>query len=202
MASYSAIAAAGKSLERLLTKRFAIDVPVNQANATTRAVLARTDDFNLAGTTVIQPPVLSIFLVRVDLNTAMRPPWSAVGAVDGRSHLPLDLHFLLTPWASNAEHELRILGSAMRCLDETPLLSGPLLDTTHGAGFAADEALQIVPGDLGPEGMRSIWDTLDANFRLSVAYVVRVLRIDSDAAAQAGPPVLTAAVGTTSSLDR
>ena len=201
MASYSAIAAAGKSLERLLTKRFAIDVPVNQGNAT-RAVLVRTDDFNRAGTTVIQPPVLSIFLVRVDINAVMRPAWSAVGADDGRSHLPLDLHFLLTPWASNAEHELRILGSAMRCLDETPLLSGPLLDTTHGAGFATDEALQIVPGDLGPEGIRSIWDTLDADFRLSVPYCVRVVRIDSDVAASSDPPVLTAAVGTTPSLDR
>ena len=200
MAGYSAIAAAAKSLERLLTKRFAIDVPVNQPNTTTRAVLVSSDDFNIKGKTVIKPPVLSIFLVSVDVNAAMRGPWAAVGADDGRSHLPLDLHFLLTPWAANAEHEQRILGSAMRCLDETPVLSGPLLDTTHGAGFAIDEALQILPGDLGPDGIMRIWDTLDAGYRLSVPYVMRIVRIDSGPA-PSGPPVLTAAVGVTPGLE-
>jgi len=200
MAGYSAIAAAAKSLERLLTQRFATDVPVNQANATTRAVLVSTDDFNVAATTVIKPPVLSIFLVRVEVNAVMRATWSAVGADDGRSHVPLDLHFLLTAWASNAEHEQRILGSAIRCLDETPTLSGPLLDTSHGAGFAIDEALQIVPGDMGPDGIMRIWDTLDSHYRLSVPYIVRIVRIDSDAPPPA-PPVTTVYAGATPGLD-
>jgi Pvc16 N-terminal domain len=200
VAGYGAIAAAAKSLERLLTKRFAIDVPV-KPNATTRAVLVSTDDFDVAGkSTVIKPPVLSIFLVRVEVNPVTRAAWSAVGSDDHRSHLPLDLHFLLTPWAANAEHEQRILGSAMRCLDEGPMLSGPLLDTTHGAGFGIDEALQIVPGDLGPDGIMRIWDTLDANYRLSVPYIVRIVRIDSDVA-PSGPPVLTAYAGVTPSVD-
>lgn len=200
MAGFSAIAAAAKSLERLLTQRFAIDVPVNQQGVTTKAVLVSSDDFDIGGTSVIKPPVLSIFLVRVDVNHVMRSAWSAVGADDGRSHLPLDLHFLLTPWASNAEHEQRILGSAMRCLDETPVLAGPLLDTTHAAGFAADEALQVVPGDLGPDGIMRIWDTLDANYRLSVPYIARIVRIDSGAR-PSGPPVLSAIAGATPGLE-
>jgi hypothetical protein len=167
----------------------------------TGAVLVSTDDFNVAGTSsVIKPPVLSIFLVRVEVNAVMRAPWSAIGSDDHRSHLPLDLHFLLTPWASNAEHEQRILGSAMRCLDEQPMLSGPLLDTSHGAGFAVDEALQVVPGDLGHDGIMRIWDTLDASYRLSVPYIVRIVRIDSEAA-PSGPPVLTTYAGVTPDLD-
>jgi hypothetical protein len=205
MAGYSAIAAAAKSLERVLSDRFALDNPVNQPTTTTtvktRAVLVSADDFNVTGSSsVIKPPVLSIFLVSVEINRVMRAPWSAVGSDDHRSHLPLDLHFLLTPWASNAEHEQRILGSAMRCLDEHPMLSGPLLDTTHGAGFAVDEALQIVPGDLGPDGIMRIWDTLDASYRLSVPYIVRIVRIDSDVA-PSDPPVLTAYAGATPGLD-
>lgn len=200
MAGYSAIAAAAKSLERVLTKRLATDVPVNQPGVTTKAVLVSSDDFDVAGATVIKPPVLSIFLVRVEINPVMRAAWAAVGADDHRSHLPLDLHFLLTPWAANAEHEQRILGSAMRCLDEAPVLSGPLLDTTHDAGFAADEALQIVPGDMGADGIMRIWDTLDAGYRVSVPYIVRIVRIDSDAPSS-GPPVLTAYVGATPSLE-
>lgn len=200
VAGYSAIAAAAKSLERLLTQRFALDVPVNQANTTTRAVLVSTDDFDVSASTQIKPPVLTIFLVRVEVNSVMRAPWSAVGADDRRSHLPLDLHFLLTPWALNAEHEQRILGSAMRCLDETPVLSGPLLDTSHGAGFGVDEALQVVPGDLAHDGIMRIWDTFESNYRLSVPYIMRIVRIDSDVP-PAEPPVLSAFVGATPSLD-
>lgn len=200
MAGYSAMAAAAKSLERLLTKRLLVDVPVTTTGAVTKAVLVNTDDFNLNDNSSIKsPPVLSIFLVRVEVNQVMRASWSAVGALNDRVHLPLDLHFLLTPWASNAEFEMRILGSAMRCLEETPVLSGPLLDTTHGAGFAADEAIQIVPGDLGPEGIMRIWDTLDLDYRLSVPYLLRIVRLDSDLP-PSGPPVLTAAIGATPSL--
>ncbi len=201
MAGYSAIAAAAKSLERLLAKRFKDVEPVNQLNAQTRAVLVSSTDFDIANNaTVFKPPLLSIFLVRVEVNHVMRAAWSAVGADDGRSRLPLDLHFLLTPWGANAEHEQRILGSAMHCLDETPVLSGPLLDTTHGAGFATDEALQIVPGDLGPDGIMDIWDTLDVNYRLSVPYLVRIVRIDSEVA-RAAPPVLTTFTGAVPSVD-
>jgi hypothetical protein len=199
MAGYSAIAAAAKSLERLLTNRFAIDVPVNQPAGVTRAVLVGTDDFNVAIGGVNRPPVLTIFLARVEVNHVMRAAWSAVGADDNGSHLPLDLHFLLTPWGTNAEHEYRILGSAMRCLDETPVLTGPLLDTSHGAGFAVDEALQIVPDDPDPDALSRLWDTMDVQYRLSVAYVMRIVRIDSDAA-PAGPPVLTAFAGATPSV--
>jgi hypothetical protein len=130
----------------------------------------------------------------------MRATWSGVGAVNGRVHLPLDLHFLLTPWAANAEYEMRILGSAMRCLEEAPVLSGPLLDTTHGAEFTPEEAIQIVPGDLGPDGIMRIWDTLDVDYRLSVPYLVRIVRLESDGP-PTGPPVLTAAIGATPSLE-
>lgn len=201
MANFSALAAAAKSLERLLTQRLIADVPVTTTGAITKAVLVNTDDFDVSDQSAIRTtPVLSIFLVRIEINHVMRSTWSSIGAVNGRVHLPLDLHFLLTPWGGNAEFDMRILGSAMRCLDETPVLSGPLLDTTHGAGFAPDEAVQIVPGDLGPDSIMRIWDTLDLNYRLSVPYVLRVVRLDSDGP-PAGPPVLTAAVGATQGLE-
>src|SRR4051812_46694013 len=98
MASFTAIAAAGKTLERVLSARFLVDAPVR--GSTTSAVLVRSDDFSLtANETLILPPALSIFLVRVDVDRTMRAAWSAVGAFDGRSHLPLNLHYLLTAWA-------------------------------------------------------------------------------------------------------
>ena len=115
MANFNSIAAAGKSLERLLTAAFA-DPPIPVPGKTTKAYLVRTEDFDRnAISTVIVRPALSIFLYRVDFNKTMRAAWSGVTAHDGIPHLPLDLHFLLTPWGDNAESEGAILGRAMQC---------------------------------------------------------------------------------------
>jgi hypothetical protein len=91
--------------------------------------------------TVIGSPALSILLYRIDFNRTTRAAWSAVGHLEGRAHLPLDLHFLLTPRAQNAEGEHRILGRTMQCLEATPNLSGPLLDPM--ALWAPGENVQV-----------------------------------------------------------
>jgi hypothetical protein len=105
MANLNSIAAAGRSLERLLNQAFSVPpAPVPEHNA--RAFLIRTEDFDqTSNQSIIQRPGLSIFLYRVDFNKTMRAAWSGVAYLDGQAHLPLDLHFLLTPWAQNAEDE-------------------------------------------------------------------------------------------------
>src|SRR5438876_303856 len=109
MAGFAGIAAAGKSVERLLNAAFAEQEPI--AGQRTRAVLVRTSDFEAAVIGAnIGSPALSVFVYRVDFNKTVRAAWSAVGSQDGRAHLPVDLHILLTAWADNADFELRILG--------------------------------------------------------------------------------------------
>ena len=127
MANRQSIASAGESLVRFLNHCFTQDQPVPNSN--TNAVLVRTEDFDTSTPGVIVPPALSIYLYRIDYNKAMRAAWSGVASQDGISHLPLDLHLLLTPWAENANYEHRIAGTVMACLEDTPILSGPLLDT-------------------------------------------------------------------------
>ena len=137
MAGFAGIAATGKSIERLLNAAFAEEEPV--PGKKTRAVLVRTSDFEETNAaTNIGSPALSVFLYRVDPNKVMRAAWSAVGSLDGTAHFAVDLHFILTPWADNAEFEQRILGKAMQCLETTPLLSGPLLHPS--ADWAAGKA--------------------------------------------------------------
>src|SRR3954470_5382110 len=127
MADFNSIPAAGKSIERLLKGAFA-QAPLPVPGKTTKANLVRTEDFDRTSlSTIIVRPALSIFLYRVDFNKTMRAAWSGVSHLDGQPHLPLDLHFLLTPWADNAEAEGAILGRAMQALDATPIISGPLL---------------------------------------------------------------------------
>ncbi len=93
VADFRSIAAVGKSLESLLTARFAVEQPIDGKVAS--AKLIQTDDLDDAEAK-LAIPVISILLYRVDFNKTMRASWSAVGAVDGRAHLPVDLHYLFT----------------------------------------------------------------------------------------------------------
>src|SRR5205823_721281 len=164
MADYRAIASVGRSLERFLSARFLED-PVPVDGQTTVATLARTEDFRDNGGR-LTPPCLSIFLYRIDYNKTMRAAWSAVGSLDGLAHLPLDLHYMLTPWATDPELEHRIIGRALQALDATPMLGGPLL-TTIG-GWAPNEAVQVVLEDVPTEWVMRTFDSLPVDFKLSV----------------------------------
>jgi hypothetical protein len=192
MAGSNAVAATGKSIERVLTAGFA-EPPNPVPGKTTKAILIRTEDLDKTALTgAIQPPALSIFLYRVDFNKATRAAWSGVSVHDGRTHLPLDLHFLLTAWADNAEFEHAILGRAIQCLDSVPILSGPLL--LQAGGWATNEGIQLVMEEISTEAVMRLFDSLPTDYRLSVPYLARVVRVDGRRAAPA-PDVLTAVAG-------
>ncbi len=193
MADYTAIASVGKSLERFLSACFTDPaVPPPVAGFTTRAILAQTEDFRDNGSGHLSQPCLSVFLYRIDYNKTMRAAWSAVGSQDGRGHLPLDLHYMLTPWATDPEFEHRIIGRAMQCLETTPILSGPLL--TPGGSWAPGEGVQVILEDVPTEWVMRTFDSLPTDFKLSVAYVARITRIDSRQIFRA-PDVTTVVTG-------
>jgi hypothetical protein len=194
MANFNSIAAAGKSIERVLNTAFA-QPPLPVPGKNTKANLVRTEDFDRAAvSTIIVRPALSIFLYRVDFNKTMRAAWSGVTHHDGQSHLPLDLHFLLTPWADNAEAEASILGRAMQALDQTPIVSGPLL---HQSGnWAPNEALNLLMDEISTEAVMRTFDSLACDYRISVPYIARVVRLDGQRATPA-PDVTTVIRGAT-----
>lgn len=180
MANYGCIAALGKSIERLLTAAFA-EPPVPVSGQTTQAILVRADDFKHSVHT-ITPPALSIFLYKVDVNKAMRAAWSGVSSVDGQSHVALDLHYLMTPWAADAVFEQLIVGRALQCLEDTPILSGPLLYATPAAGidaaWAPNEGIQVIHEDLPVDTVLRTFDSLPVDYKLSVPFLARVVRLD------------------------
>lgn len=185
MASFVGIAGTSRSVERLLNRCFTAPPPDMQPvpGRVTRAFVARTEDFlEQNGVRPFSVPALSIFVYRVDFNKTMRAAWSAVGHQDGRSHLPLDIHFLITPWADNAEHEQRILGAAMECIETTPILSGPLLYPDPALGWAPGESIQLASEELSTEAVMRTFDSLPTDYKLSVPYIARVVRIDGRAA--------------------
>jgi hypothetical protein len=195
------IAAVALSVRELLDRYFgdlvAVEPKAFRARPSVKVV--RTEDFGQIGTSagsLIRFPTLAMFCYRVDVNRTMRSPWSAVAHVEQSIHLPLDVHFLLTPFDSDAEAELQILGATMQCLERYPILNGPRL---HPLGaWERRDSIQLVNEDLVTEDVMRTFDTLPADFRLSVSYLARITRIDAPVEPE-HPDVLTAVRGLTPS---
>lgn len=197
MSGFRGVSATGRSIRRLLEMRFREDEPI--AGASTQVAIVRTEDLdpvNMAGQ--LARPLLTLFLYRIDFNKTMRAAWSGVGLNDGRSHLALDLHFLLTAWAENAESEYLILGRALQVIEDTPILAGPLL--MQAVDWAPHDSLQLVLEDIGTESLMRIFDSLPVDYRLSIPYIARVTRIDGRPirADQRDLDVVTAVLGSQS----
>ncbi len=173
MATSAGIAGVAKSIERLLKLRFGEEEPTT-GSTPTKVKLVTTENFRR-----VDLPALTIYLFRIDLNRVMRPAWSAAGYEDGRGHLPLDLHFLLTAWAADAEDEYRILGRAMECLEASPILTGPLLNSLNASIWTASDSIQLLVDEVPSESILRLFDLLPVKHKLSVTYLARVLRLDT-----------------------
>ena len=175
MATHRAIASVGEALRRLLE------------DACPRA------DFPSAEFALIQAGQLqtapmkegvSLFLYRVSINGVGRNRAVRVKP-DGtrfRPSLPVDLYFLLTPWAESALKQQRLLGWAMRTLEDTPILPAGLLNHAgpeHDT-FGPAETVEIVSEPMSVIDTANVWEALKANWQLSVAYVARLVALDSD----------------------
>lgn len=176
--SLEVVSATALSIEGLLTRCMAESGAFGQSAP--RAFVVQTDDFgpgapNQAFAT--SSTKISIFPYRIEVNAATRAAWSAVASLEGVIHLPLDLHLLVTAWASNAQTELQLVGHVMACLERTPVLSGPLL---HPSGsWDSNEAIQVVQNSLDLESTLRVFDSLPVDYRMSVSYIARIARIDA-----------------------
>ncbi|WP_086843546.1 DUF4255 domain-containing protein [Amycolatopsis kentuckyensis] len=195
MAGFGAIASVGKSLELLLNTGYEAVPPVG--GEITQAMLVRTDDLDGAAVPVPRPG-LSILLYRVDFNKVTRPAWATVSELDGAAHLPLDLHYLLTAWGDNAEHEHRIIGRTLQVLERPAGLGAAQL--LPGGDWGDTEAVEMELEDVPTDDLMRTFDSLRCDFRLSVPYLIRIVVISLDG--QAGPPVLTAVRGVTTGPGR
>ncbi|NOY61536.1 MAG: DUF4255 domain-containing protein [Gammaproteobacteria bacterium] len=183
MADFTSIAAVGSSLERYLNLCFEERPPI--VGQVTRAQLVRTEDIDKGAAVPVARPSLSLYLYRVDFNKTMRAAWSGVAYHDGESHLPLDLHFLFIAWADNADYEYRITGRAMQCMENTPILTGPLLDPI--TNWSTGDAVQVCLEDIPTQDVMHIFDSLPLDYKLSIPYVARVVVMSGQQIRQAQP---------------
>ena len=191
MANIAAIRSVGTSIASYLTNAYRASVfpqgiarPECNFNLTSvggvRAQLIPTSE---SGVTV------PIFLYRIGMNEHLRNAGRLSDPDLTPSPLSIDLHYMLSFWAQSAENEHLALAWTMRQLHQTPVLEGSIL--SRDAAWAADDVIQLIPEQLSNEDMMRIWDALEPDYRLSLSYIARVVRIDPDQSADHRPVVAT-----------
>lgn len=174
MANFTAVAAVNSSIVRFLTRCFADLEPVS--GATTSVITTRTEDLNRDDNPLITTPCLALFLYRVDFNKSMRAHWSAQAHVRGTSILPLEFHYLMIHWGTNADEEYRIIGRTLQCLEDTPILTGPLLDPV--TDWAPGDTVQVTLEDLSTEDVMRTFDSLPIDYKLCIPYVAKLVTLE------------------------
>jgi hypothetical protein len=195
VAGHRALAAVGRSVIELLNRRFEEALPTPARRPT--AVLAGTNDFervNSSPGAVIRFPSVSVYCCRLSVDRETRPGWSGVASFDGIPRLPLRMHLLVTAWDEFVEAELEWLGLTLQVLESEPILTGPLLDPS--GGWAPGDAVQVVPDDIDLVALSEVFEAFTTEFRLSMPYVARVIRIDCRPEEVAGD-VATVGLGST-----
>jgi hypothetical protein len=182
----------------------------NAIAATTRAVLGLLEDAypREFGKLAFAPAHLSDYardkrfddgftlcLYRTTVNGALRnlPPRTAPSGTRYRPSLPVDLQYLLTPWAADIEKQQRMLGWAMRELEDNPILPAGLLNRflDQPDVFRAEETVELVIESLSLADFVSVWDKLKPGMQTSATYVARMVLVDSDRELREGPAVRT-----------
>ncbi|WP_431051644.1 DUF4255 domain-containing protein [Roseateles sp. L2-2] len=185
MANIQAIHSVGHSIVTYLRNTY----PANSGGAAMpECDVALVSSGELAGT-LDDATRLTLYLYRVTVNEHLRQHRPDRMSGEQQAPLGLDLHFLLSAWADNAQDELLPFAWAMRQLYEHPILDASALSPE--AGWGPDEVIQIIPSELSTEDMMRIWDALEPAYRLSVSYIARRVRLDPDRILDAGPVVAT-----------
>jgi hypothetical protein len=154
--------------------------------------------FELYQTGNFQSPMeegISLFLYRIEINAGLRNIPNRIGldGISRRPPLPLDLYYLLTVWAKDVIKQQRILGWAMRTLEDAPVLSAGRLNYfgTDADVFRPNETVEIIYHSLSIQDLSNIWSAFKVSLPMSVAYIARVVGIDSTIAAEELVPVQT-----------
>ncbi|NTU85365.1 MAG: DUF4255 domain-containing protein [Chloroflexales bacterium] len=183
MATYRAIAATSQAVLGLLEEACPRD-----EFADARFRLVQSSDFQ--SETPALGEGITLFLYRVAVNGSARnlPPRTGPDGRRFRPSLPLDLHYLLTAWGRSVEQQQRLLGWAVRTLEDTAILPSGLLNHygPEATTFRPNEAVELVFEPLSLQDFNNIWEGLRPF--LSVPYLARMVAIESDVQlTEAGP---------------
>jgi Pvc16 N-terminal domain len=126
---------------------------------------------------------LSLYLYRLTVSSNRNLP-PQLGR-DGRRYLPplpLDLHYLLTAWARDPIRQQRLLGFAIRTLENTPILPAGVLnrEPPETDVFRAEETVELVFESVSIQDLSYVWNVAQSKEQPSATYVARMVEIESD----------------------
>ncbi len=139
---------------------------------------------------------VNVFLYQAEIDPALRntDPHSTVPGEGGQPALPLILHYLITPYAPDGDEirAHRLLGGALQALQSHPLLTpADLADAAPYSDISRQvESVRVCWQPLEEKDIYSLWSIFQAPYRVSAAFELRVVLIDSTAAGRAALPVL------------
>jgi hypothetical protein len=200
MATHQAIAATAAAIKGLLSERFPRETPVGAPPAVPgvddprefppldiRICQAKDFETGLPGNGI------AIFPWRVAINTQRRArgPRTDVFGNRFKPSLPIDLSFLIIPFATGAEMQLRMLGWVMRAMED----SGPLtaIQLNHflapKAIFAPNEEVELVCDPLSVADHLILWDRIKKH-PIGINYLIRMVLLDSTQMITEAVPVI------------
>jgi hypothetical protein len=192
MSSATAIAATTATLRNLLAN----EIPKRDDELSDLEVTTQPPDLARKGVTKAQ---LNLFLYQTAINAGWRNvdlPHATRPGERGVPPLPLNLHYLITAYGraenDNDAVSHRVLGGAMSVLHDNPVLARSAIRTALTGNDVADqfETLKISPLTMSLEEMSKLWTTFQTQYRISAAYEITVVLIDSLTAAKSALPVL------------
>lgn len=202
MSNSLAIAAVTTTLRHLLQQRFDTDGS-GGVTVTTRPLDKARDNNTSNGNQV------NLFLYQTQINAAWRNmdiPIQVKPGETGQSPLALNLYYLLTAYAQNDDFpeptSHRLLGQAMSVFHDHPILSSedikaalPFANLLEYDLYNQVERVRITSQPLSLDELSKLWTTFQTQYRISAAYEVAVVLIESTRPAKVPLPVLARGAG-------
>lgn len=142
------------------------------------------DTSTSSGVSTVPTTGITVFPYRVTHNLQRRngAPRTTPDGERFRPSLLVDLHVLVSAWASTGSEQMRLLGWAARTLEDTPLLGAGLLNRAAAGGqivFGPSESVELVAEPLSLADMVSIFELNKQRIQPSLGFIARMIALDS-----------------------
>lgn len=206
MSNALSIAAITAALRSVLLRKLEEDEGIPSITITTRPPDRAREGIEAAASSI------NIFLYNTLINPTWRNmdvPWRVKPGEQGNAPLPLNLFYIFTAYAGENEDSIplitdsarllgshRLLGQVMSILHDVPLLQADFIHSALPADDQQDfpydqvEHVRITPQSLTSEELSKIWTGFQTQYRLSAAYELSVVLIESQRPSRSPMPVL------------
>jgi hypothetical protein len=203
VSSFLAIGGVSSTLRGLLQDRMQLPTGVTRNDLRITVSTPQEDDDDDA-----DGPRINMFLYRTTENPALKNqmiPGEGHPGEYGHPPLSLVLHYLLTAYGTTDDNGVVnetlahfLMGSAMRVMHDYPIITESLLtvnspatEILHESLRGEHERIKVCLDPISLEDLSKVWTALTRPYRLSAAYTVSVVQIESRRIRTLAAPVLT-----------